>query len=114
MAAQDPNSRRPPREPVEEPLQADPLLRRTTVPWGWGLAIAAALVVIAILVFGTTRDDSRIAGTQPSNAPVTTGSSGPAPPPTSPNSGRGNASVPPASTNAARSPSPPSTTGSGQ
>jgi hypothetical protein len=103
MTDQDPNFRCPTREPTEQ-YQPDPMLRRTAVPWGWGIVVVAALIILAVLVFGTNQNTGKIASGPPANPPVTTGSGGPAPPATTPNAGRGTANAPPAP--------PPSTTGS--
>lgn len=61
------------KDKTETRLQADPMLRAGRVPWGWTLAIAAGLVVIAVVLFATNSDDDTdVAETPAVETPVTT------------------------------------------
>jgi hypothetical protein len=108
MTFQDRDPRDPPYQPADERLQVDPMLRRGNRPWGWGLVIAAGLVVAAVLFFATSRDTNQVAVTPGASPPASTTGAGPTPPETTPNSARGDANVPPASPNARPAPAPQS------
>lgn len=59
---------------TETRLQVDPALRAGRVPWGWTIAMAAALVAIAVVLFATNREDSDDTADMPAvETPVTTG-----------------------------------------
>lgn len=106
MTFKDPDSRDMRNEPPQERLQVDPALRRTGLSWGWGWGIAAIVAaLLAIVVFyGTSENTTQVAKAPTANPPITSGTTGPAPPQTNPTSTRGTAAAPPSSTHATRVP----------
>lgn len=85
MTYQDPNSRDPRINPVDDPLNpagapypANPAPRRGWAGWGWGIGIIAVLIVVVVMMAGN-RDTAKVAG--PNNPPATTTGMAPAPAP---------------------------------
>jgi hypothetical protein len=57
MTDQNRDARGAPAEPAKTRQQVDPMLRAGRVPWGWTLAFATGLVVIAVVLFAANSDD---------------------------------------------------------
>jgi hypothetical protein len=111
MPDEDRDTRTMRQEPLEGRMQVDPMLRQDRLKLGWIAVIAAAVVLFLVVLLATNRDGSDVATAPPAQPPVTTGQSGPMPPETQPNSARGTADAPPASTDATRVPAKQAPTG---